>query len=63
MDGIPSDAQTIGRLISQFLTEYSVPVAKRVGATLLEFAEPDIAEAVVGRRNNQTAPTTAGVEV
>ena len=33
-----------------YLSKYIVPAAKRVGADLLEFAEPEIAETVSGRK-------------
>ena len=39
------------RIAIAFLREYIVPAAKRLGADLLVFALPEIAE-VVGRRKN-----------
>ena len=45
----------IGRTAFPFLRKYIVPAAKRVGADLLEFAVPKIAEVVSGRKNIKTA--------
>ena len=39
----------LGELQFHFLSKYIVPAAKRVGADLLEFAVPEIAEVVSGR--------------
>ena len=47
-------AQVIGRTVIPFLRKYIVPAAKRVGADLLEFAVPEIADVVIGRKNIQT---------
>ena len=43
-------AQAIGRTAIPFLLQYIVPAAKRVDADLLEFAVPEIAEVVSGRK-------------
>ena len=43
-----------------FLRKYIVPAAKRVGADLLEFAVPEIAEVVNGRINFKTAAKKVG---
>ena len=48
--GFGALAQVIGRTAIPFLRKYCVPAAKRVGADLLEFAVPEIAEVVSGRR-------------
>ena len=53
-------AQVIGRTAIPFLRKYIVPAAKRVGADLLEFAEPEIAEVVCGRKNFKTAAKNVG---
>ena len=53
-------APVIGRTAIPFLRKYIVPAAKRVGADLLEFAVPEIAEVVSGRKNIKTAATSAG---
>ena len=53
--GFGALAQVIGRTAIPILREYIVPAAKRVGADLLEFAVPEIAEVVSGRKNFKTA--------
>ena len=53
--GFGALAQVIGRTAIPFLRKYVVPAAKRVGADLLEFAVPEIAEVVSGRKNFKTA--------
>ena len=39
-------AQVIGRTAIPFFRKYIVPAAKRVGADLLEFAVPEVADVV-----------------
>ena len=53
--GFGALAQVIGRTAIPFLRKYIVPAANFVGADLLEFAEPEIAEVVNGRKNFKTA--------
>ena len=53
--GFGSLAQVIVRTPFPFLRKYIVPDAKRVGTELLEFAVPEIAEVVSGRKNLKTA--------
>ena len=53
--GFGALAQVIGRTAIPFLRKYIVPAAKHVGADLLEFAVPEIAELVSGRKNFKTA--------
>ena len=53
--GFGALAQVIGRTAIPFLRKYVVPAAKRVGADLLEFAVPEIAEVVSDRKNFKTA--------
>ena len=53
-------AQVIGRTAIPFLRKYIVPAAKRVGADLLEFSVPEIAEVVSGRKNIKTAAKSVG---
>ena len=53
--GFGALAQVIGRTAIPFLRKFIVPAAKRVGADLLEFAGPEIAEVVSGRENLKTA--------
>ena len=56
--GFGALAQVIGRTAIQFL--YIVPAANRVGADLLEFAVPEIADFVSGRKNIKTAAKSVG---
>ena len=58
--GFGALAQVIGRTAIPFLRKYIVPVAKRVGADLLEFAVPEIAEVVSGRKSFKTAANSVG---
>ena len=58
--GFGALAQVIGRTAISFLRKYIVPAAKRVGADLLEFAVPEIAEVVSGRKNFKTAAKSVG---
>ena len=58
--GFGALAQVIGRTAIPFLRKYIVPVAKRVGADLLEVAMPEIAEVVGGRKNFKTAAKGVG---
>ena len=52
--------QVIGRTAIPYLRTYIVPAPKRVGADLLEFAVPEIAEAVSGGKNFKTAAKSVG---
>ena len=58
--GFGSLAQVIGRTAIPFLRKYVVPAAKRIGADMLEFAVPEIAEVVSGRKNFKTAAKSVG---
>ena len=58
--GFEALAQIIGRTAIPFLSKNVVPAAKRVGADLLEFAVPEIAEVVSGRKNFKTAAKSVG---
>ena len=58
--GFGALAQVIGRTAFPFLRKYVVPAAKRVGADLLEFAVPEIAEVVSGRKNFKAAAKSVG---
>ena len=53
--GFGALARIIGRTAIPFLRNYIVPAAKRLGADLLEFAVPEIAEVVSGRKDIKTA--------
>ena len=58
--GAPAQVKVIGRTEIPFLRKYIVPAAKRVGADLLEFVVPDIAEVVSGRKKFKTAAKSVG---
>ena len=58
--GFGALAQFIGRTAIPFLLKYTVPAAKRVGADLLDFAVPEIAEVVSGRKNFKIAAKSVG---
>ena len=58
--GFVALAQVMGRTAVPFLRKYIVPAAKRVGADLLEFAVPEMAEVVSGRKNFKTAAKSVG---
>ena len=58
--GFGALAQVIGRTAIPFLRKYVVPAAKRIGADMLEFAVPEIAEVVSGRKNFKTAAKNVG---
>ena len=58
--GFSGLAQVIGRTAIPFLRKYIVPAAKRVGADLLDFAVPEIAENVNGRKIIRTAAKSVG---
>ena len=58
--GFGALAQVIGKTAIPFLRKYVVPAAKRVGADLLEFAVPKIAEVVSDRKNFKTAAKSVG---
>ena len=58
--GFGALAQAIGRTAIPTLRKYIVPAAKRVGADLLDFAVPGIAEVVSGRRTLKTAAKSVG---
>ena len=58
--GFGALAQVNGRTAIPFLRKYIVPAAKHVGADLLEFAVPEIAEVVGDRTNINTASKSVG---
>ena len=58
--GFGALAQVIGRTAIPFLRKYVVPAANRIGADMLEFAVPEIAEVVSGRKNFKTAAKSVG---
>ena len=48
------------RIAIPFLGKYFVPAAKRVGADLLEFAVPEVASVVSGKKNMKSAAKSVG---
>ena len=50
----------LGEAPFPFLRKYIVPAAKRVGADLLEFAVPEVADVVIGMKNSKTAAESVG---
>ena len=57
--GFGALAQIFARTAIPFLRKYIVPSAKPVGADVLEFAVPEIAEVVSGRNKIKTAAKSA----
>ena len=58
--GFGALAEGIGRIAILFLKKYIVPAAKGVGADLLEFAVPEVADVVSGKKNFKTASKSVG---
>ena len=58
--GFSAFAQVFGGTAIPFSRKYIVPAARLVGAALLEFAAPEIAEVVSGRKSFATAEKNAG---
>ena len=58
--GFGALAQVIGRTAIPFLRKYIVPAAERVGADLLEFAVPEVADFVSGKKNFKSAVKSVG---
>ena len=58
--GFGALAQLIGRTAIPFLKKYIVPAAKRVGADLLEFAVPEVANVLSRKKNFKTAAKSVG---
>ena len=58
--GFGALAQVTGRTSIQFLRKYIVPVAKRIGADMLEFAAPEIGEVISDRKSFKTAAKSVG---
>ena len=58
--GFGALAQVIGRTAIPFLRKCIVAAAKRVGTDLLEFAVPEIAEVVSGKKRIKTAAKSMG---
>ena len=58
--GFGALAQVIKRTAIPFLRKYVVPVAKRIGAGMLEFAAPEIGEVFSGRKSFKSAAKSVG---
>ena len=58
--GFGALAKVIGRTAILFFRKHIVRAAKRVGADLLDFAVPQIAEVVTGRKNIKTDAKRVG---
>ena len=58
--GFGALTQVIGRTAIPFLRKNIVPAAKRVGADLLEFAVPQVADGVSGNKKFETAAKSVG---
>ena len=58
--GFGAPAQVIGKTAIPFLRKYIVPTAKRVGADLFEFAVPEVADFVSGRKSFKHAAKSVG---
>ena len=58
--GFGAPAQVIGRTAIPFLRKSIVPAAKRVGADLLEFAVPEVADVVSGKKSFKSAAKSVG---
>ena len=58
--GLGELAQVFGRTAVPFLRNYIVPAAKHVDSDLMEFAAPEFAEVVSGRKEIETAAQSAG---
>ena len=58
--GFGALAKVIGRTAIPFVRKFIVPVANCVGAGLLGFAAPEVAELVSGRKKDKTAAKSVG---
>ena len=58
--GFGALAQVIGRTAIPFVRKYIVPAANRLGADLLEFAVPEVADVVSRNKNFKTAAKSVG---
>ena len=61
--GFGAFAQVIGRTETPYLHKYIILAAKRVGPDLLEFALPEIADVVSGRKIFKTAAKSVGRQI
>ena len=58
--GFVAFAPVIGRTAVPFLRKYVAPAAKPVGAYLLDFAVPELANVVSGEKNSKSAAKSVG---
>ena len=58
--GFGALAQVIGRTAVPFVKKFFVPAARRVGADLLEYAVPEMAEVISGEKNLKSAAASVG---
>ena len=58
--GFGALAHVIGKTSIPFLRKYVVPVAKRIGTDMLEFAAPEIGEFISGRKSFKSAAKSVG---
>ena len=58
--GFDALAQVIGRTVIPFLKNYVVAAARRIGADMLGFAVPEIADVVSGKQNFKPAAKNVG---
>ena len=58
--GFGALAQGIGRTANPFSRKYVVPVAKFIGADMLEFAAPEIGEVISGIKSFKTTANSVG---
>ena len=58
--GFGALAQVIGRTAVPFVKKFIVPAARRVGADLLVFAVPEMAEVFSGKKNLKSAAASVG---
>ena len=58
--GFGTLAQIVGRTVIPFLKKHVVPAARRIGADMLGFAVPEIADVVSGEQNFKAAAKNVG---
>ena len=61
--GFGAPTPVVRRTAISFLKKYIVPAAKCVGADLLEFAVPEVADDFSGRKNFKTAAESIGRQI
>ena len=58
--GFGALAQIIGRTAVPFVKKFIIPAARRVGADLLEYAVPEMAEVISGKKNIKSVAASVG---